>query len=258
MAPRSASTAMDVSLWFSAAVQGASASTARVWIARAPWPGAGRKASRDSFSRITSDRPSRFRPETASRMASKSPSAARRRRVSTLPRSISTFRSGRRARAWAWRRRLAVPSRAPVGRSSNRSKSRLMKASRGSSRSGMAAMTRPSGCSAGTSFIEWTAASMRPASRASSISLVNRALPPISSRRRSCTRSPVVTISTSSTRSAATPRAAATARCIMPDWASASRERRVPMRRGSFMDAYVIARGRRGRYLDPDGFDRRL
>jgi hypothetical protein len=64
----------------------------------------------------------------------------------------------------------------------------------GSSRSGVAASTRPGGSSAGMSFSEWMAQSMRPSSRASSISLVNRPLPPISIRRRSWMRSPVVTI----------------------------------------------------------------
>ena len=53
-------------------------------------------------------------------------------------------------------------------------------------------MQSPSGKSAGISFREWTAQSIRPSSKASSISFVNMPLPPISRRRRSCTRSPVV------------------------------------------------------------------
>ena len=55
-----------------------------------------------------------------------------------------------------------------------------MKASRGSSRAGTAASTMPAGMRVGRSFMEWTAASMRPSSRASSSSLVNRPLPPAS------------------------------------------------------------------------------
>ena len=65
-------------------------------------------------------------------------------------------------------------------------------ASRGSSRASMAPMTSPSGSQVGMSFIECTAQSMRPSSSASSISLVNSPLPPISISLRSCTASPVV------------------------------------------------------------------
>ncbi len=64
--------------------------------------------------------------------------------------------------------------------------------SRGSSRGSRQSMTRPSGSQVGTSFMEWTATSISPASNASSISLVNRPLPPISLNGRSCTLSPVV------------------------------------------------------------------
>ena len=75
----------------------------------------------------------------------------------------------------------------------------LRKASRASSRGSRAAMTRPVRQPAGMSFIEWTARSIAPASSASSISLVNRPLPPISASGRSRTRSPVVVMTTIST-----------------------------------------------------------
>ena len=55
---------------------------------------------------------------------------------------------------------------------------RVISTSRGSSRSGTAAITRPGASSPGTSFSECTAQSMLPSSSASSISLTNRPLPP--------------------------------------------------------------------------------
>ncbi len=58
------------------------------------------------------------------------------------------------------------------------------------------------------SFIECTASWMSPANSASSISLVNSPLPPISDKGRSRTRSPVVVITTISTSSSASPCAA--------------------------------------------------
>ena len=52
----------------------------------------------------------------------------------------------------------------------------------------------PSGSAVGMSLAEWTARSIRPASSASSISLVNSPLPPASASGRSVMRSPVVRI----------------------------------------------------------------
>ncbi len=85
------------------------------------------------------------------------------------------------------------------------------------------------------SFSEWIAQSISPASRASSISLVNRPLPPISSSRRSCTRSPVVVMTISGAAAStcagslgSAPSAAAMRRCMMPAWASESLEPRAP------------------------------
>jgi len=97
----------------------------------------------------------------------------------------------------------------------------------------MAAMTSPAGSSAGMSFSEWTAQSMRPSSSAASISWVNRPLPPISASVRSWIRSPVVVISTSSA-AASSPRARAMAARTVSAWATESFEPRAPMRMGCF------------------------
>src|SRR4051812_5222555 len=67
----------------------------------------------------------------------------------------------------------------------------------------MAARAKPSGRSAGTSFIECTAMSARPSAIACSSSLTNRPLPPTSSRRRSISSSPRVLSGRSSTAIAA-------------------------------------------------------
>src|SRR3984957_563874 len=106
-------------------------------------------------------------------------------------------RSGRIALSCAWRRRLLVPTRAFCGRSSILVYCREQKASRGSSRSLMAAISNPGGSSVGRSFNEWTARSTRPAARASSISLVKIPLPnpplaPTIARGTSVILSPVV------------------------------------------------------------------
>ena len=89
-------------------------------------------------------RPRRFSPAAASRMASASPASSLARRVSTLPRQAAISRSGGDAqglglaaqrRCRAARPAAGPPAAQPWGE----------KASRGSSRSGMAAMTRPGG-----------------------------------------------------------------------------------------------------------------
>ena len=58
---------------------------------------------------------SRFKPAIASRVASTAPSLSLRRRVSTLPRKVTTSRSGRRRLTWACRRSEALPTAAPLG-----------------------------------------------------------------------------------------------------------------------------------------------
>ena len=85
----------------------------------------------------------------------------------------------------ACRRSDAVPTTAPGGRSRKVLALRLMKASRASSRGRKPASTRPAGSTVGMSFEECTARSIAPASSASSISLVNRPLPPASASGRS-------------------------------------------------------------------------
>ena len=94
------------------------------------------------------------------------------------------------ARTWAARRSEAVPTTAPARQLGNAARPRAISASRGSARGSTAAITSPSGRTVGMSFIEWTAMSIRPASRPASISLVNSPLPPISASVRSWMRSP--------------------------------------------------------------------
>ena len=64
-------------------------------------------------SRRSGASPRRFRPACASSVASTSPAASLRSRVPTLPRRLTTRRSGRRASSWAWRRSEALPTSAP-------------------------------------------------------------------------------------------------------------------------------------------------
>ncbi len=105
-----------------------------------------------------------------------------------------------------------------------------MKASRTSSRSSRQATVSPAGSSVGMSFMECTAISIWPAISASSISLVNRPLPPASDRGRSWMRSPVVLMAQISKPGAAAPCAEASRRSTSRACASASGEPRVPMR----------------------------
>ena len=101
--------------------------------------------------------------------------------------------SGRFASNCAARRTDAVPTRAPFGRSQGVGATKEIKTSRGSSRAGMAAVTRPACCSAGMSFMECTAKRAAPERSASSISLVKSPLPPISASEPERLRSPVET-----------------------------------------------------------------
>jgi len=157
-----------------------------------PGPEAGGASTGSSSIFGRSPRPRRFRPASARRMASASPARSLASRVSTLPRSMTTSRSGRRCRDWAWRRRLAVP-RARAARQriegleplAEEGVARILALRHG----GDDQAGRQGG---GMSFREWTAQSIRPSSRASSISLVKRPLPPTSRRRRSWMRSPEV------------------------------------------------------------------
>ena len=85
-------------------------------------PGPTRAASRAGAIRnpISSPRPSRSRPAAARMTPSRPRSVRLRRRVSTLPRTGSICRSGRRRRSCDARRSEAVATRAPSGTSSQR------------------------------------------------------------------------------------------------------------------------------------------
>ena len=122
--------------------------------------------------------------------------------VCTLPRNITTSRSGRMRRISAWRRSDDEPTLAPCGRSMIAFAALPIKASRASSRGRKAESSSPSGNTVGMSFDECTAMSILPASSASSISLVNRPLPPASDSGRSWMRSPLVEMTTTSNASA--------------------------------------------------------
>src|SRR5450759_2083969 len=141
---------------------------------------------------MRSAQPMRVIPAAARMTASSSPFSALRMRVSRLPRTSTISRSGRMASTCARRRRLDVPSLAPAGSESRSYPAPDTMASRGSTRSGFAAMTRPSGRSVGTSFMEWTARSTVASTSSTSISLVNRPLPPTLASGTSRILSPVV------------------------------------------------------------------
>jgi hypothetical protein len=114
--PRSAATQEAVWVsWRRARTARVSASSARHSMPRAPWPTAGSDTSGSRICVARPSRPRRTRPARASTMASHSPASTLRRRVSTLPRSGTTSRSGRRALRATMRRRLDVPTRAPSG-----------------------------------------------------------------------------------------------------------------------------------------------
>ena len=207
----------------------------RLSIPSAPWPMAGRHTSGARTSVIRSVQPNRLTPAAARTMASSPSLSSLRRRVSRFPRRGTMVRSGRWWSSWAWRRRLLVPTRPPRGRSVNRAPVREIRTSRGSSRSVMATMSRPAGRSVGTSFMLWTARSTRRSSRASSISLTKRALPPTWASGTSRILSPVVLIVCSST-----VRSGKAARSRSATWfacQSASCDPRVPMTRALWLMA---------------------
>ncbi len=94
-----------------------------------------------------------------------------------VTRSSRHSTSGRSAFSCACRRRLLVPMRAFCGSASKLAWFTETKASRGSTRSGIAAIVNGAASSVGRSFRLCTARSIRPAKSASSISLVNIPLP---------------------------------------------------------------------------------
>jgi hypothetical protein len=109
-----------------------------------------------------------------------------------LPRSGSIDSDGSSASSCARRRTDAVPTRI-----SGRSSSAPQSASRGSSRSRYAPTTSPSVSEEVMSFAECTATSIRPSSKASSISFTKTPREPISPNGFDRSRSPAVVIGTS-------------------------------------------------------------
>jgi len=128
------------------------ASLVRHSTASAPCAGAGSTCSGSSVSVIASSRPSRARPARASTTASRSPSATRRMRVSTLPRIGTTSTPRPSARSCATRRGAPVPIFEPGGSSPRVRPSRATSASRGSCRAGTAAMISPGSAAVGRSL----------------------------------------------------------------------------------------------------------
>ncbi len=214
---RSHSTQRRVSASSSTRVSAATpSSAARCSMAMAACATAGNQSGADRRERMRSPSPSRSSPAQARMMASYCPASSLARRVFTLPRRSSRCRSGRNARSCAWRRKDEVPTRAPLGRSERCAWALLMKASAASARSNTAPMANPGSSSIGTSFNECTAMSARPSCKATSSSLRNRPLPPISASGRSMIWSPRVVIGTnwmSSPACAARRRAATCSAC---------------------------------------------
>ena len=163
-------------------------------IAKAPCPTAGKQKLWGIISLIRSVYPRRVNPAAARIIASIWPSSSFRRRVSTLPRKSTIFRSGRAAKSWALRRRLEVPRTAPCGSVSIEAYLLLTKASPALARLVTAVKHRPSGRIVGISFRLWTARSISPSRRAVSSSLVKSPLPPILASGTSRIRSPLVMI----------------------------------------------------------------
>ena len=197
-------------------------SSARVWSASAPCPGAGTITSEPSGAEWGGVTPRRMSPASASTAASTVPSPTFRRRVSTLPRRSSTVTPGNARSSCARRRMLDVPITAPGGSEASCRTS----TSAGSTRGGTAAMTTPSSSSAGRSFAEWTATSISSRSRASRIVSTNSPFSPAGASRDGAPSSPDVDIGTIS---ASVP-CSASRRRTSSACTRASGERRVPIR----------------------------
>ena len=165
---------------------------ARISTATMPWPGAGthdRRANRRRDARAEA-RAAAGRPPPAPARRILPPSSLRSR-VSTLPRIGANARRGKSACSCAMRRTLPVPMVADVARAA-RSRCdvdvvvapadwRAARSRRADLRAAdTAAIARPSGQDDRHVLALCTARSMSPRSSASSISLTNRRLPPIS------------------------------------------------------------------------------
>ena len=198
--PRSASTRTRVSAWSSAArrchrrrVEARASSASAPCATAGASPPPGRRTSRARRGPGGGARRTRGRPRRGS-------SEAFRRRVSTLPRTTSMWRSGRSALSCALRRRAGGADPRALRQPGER-----LVAGRAERVARVLALGhRPDGesdgaRSAGRSFIEWTAISASPARSASSDLLHEEALPPTSASRTSRIRSPFVTSSCSRT-----------------------------------------------------------
>ena len=209
-------------------------SSARISTPMAPCATAGSiSLGRRSATVMRSARPSRFRPAQRQQrrigdaVARACAAASRRCRAAARPRGRAAACS-----TCACRRSDEVPTTAPARQLGER---RGLAADEGVAhvlaRQQAARSSGPPAARVGMSFIECTARSISPASSASSISLVNRPLPPTSASGRSWMRSPVVLMTRDLERDAgrgrAPPPGAARTSCAC---ASASGEPRVPMR----------------------------
>ena len=119
------------------------ASSARHSRPSAPCPTAGNIHDGSNTSVMCVASPRRSNPACARMMASRPCSSSFRSRVSTLPRIVVSFRSGRRCSACARRRRLLVATTAPCGRSSKRAWRRDTNTSPAGPRSGTAPSVSP-------------------------------------------------------------------------------------------------------------------
>ena len=91
-----------------------------------PWPIAGSMSCGARRARIRDSSPRRSSPAAASTVASQAPASSLARRVSTLPRSTTTSRSGRRWRNW----HLPAQARSADARASGQGSQRLRGAAR--------------------------------------------------------------------------------------------------------------------------------
>ena len=151
----------------------------------APCPGAGSITTGSSHSVICSVKPNPEYPAPAMTAASYSPLSTLRSRVSTLPRIERTLRSGCAANNCACRRKLLVPTTAPIVIMSPASgfcvrtiTSRIFAAQ-------IAPIIKSAWLFYRRSLRECTAKSISPRRSASSSSAVNKPLPPISGKGRS-------------------------------------------------------------------------
>mmetsp|Transcript_44 Transcript_44/g.177 ORF Transcript_44/g.177 Transcript_44/m.177 type:complete len:289 (+) Transcript_44:329-1195(+) len=184
---------MRVSSWLSLAKNASCLSSpARQVIPMAPCATAGNISSVGMMTLACWARSMRFKPAIASKVQSTTSSLSLRMRDCTLPLKFTHLSVGNLYKSCDWRRRDAVPTTAPSGNCDKESYFKHKNASLTSSRGNMHGNTIPSGKYVGTSFIECTAMSMRPSSKASSSSRVNKPLPPISANGWSKTLSPVV------------------------------------------------------------------